>query len=189
MNPRRPALLLAVFLASCALNAQQVTQRERPKLTETGEKFVDFVHQMQRNVGFGSPRVSLAVTAQLLGVKHIPADWGYEQIRTRVEHDLQKNNIQVVKGCTEGNCGALAISANVKCGSGELCVYSVSSQFLVQCKPLRLPGQEPVFAAVWSASPWDYGIVSRTNLASIFSIIDELADSFSLYYYKPGEGN
>jgi hypothetical protein len=51
-----------------------------------------------------------------------------------------------------------------------------------QSNPLRILGMKPVFAAVWSAPAYDYGIVKRDNVRHVLEIIDEVTSVFCLYY-------
>ncbi len=181
-------LLLSGLLATVGLaKSQQSSHSGPPKLTPAGQEFVRFMREQQKNVGFGSPAVSVGAISQILGVKVQPAGWELDKLRERVERDLRKNNIQVVKSCTDGNCGILQIWSAVKCGGGEFCAYSVSGSFSIQCQPLRLPDLRPSSAAVWGGPTWDYGVVSRQKLADVLSVIDELVDAFGTLYYKPGQ--
>ena len=179
-------LLLWGLLATVEVaKSQQASRSDPPKLTPAGQEFVRFLRDQQRNVGFGSPVVSVGAIGQILGVK--PAGRELDKLQERVEQGLKKNDIRVVKSCTDGNCGSLQIWVSVKCGNGESCPYSVAGAFSLKCQPLRLPDLRPSPAFVWGGPTWDFGVVSRQRIGDVLSIVDELVDAFSTLYYKPGK--
>jgi hypothetical protein len=180
------AIFALVFSPLTALYAQKPVGKPSA-LTPLGESFMEFMDETQRNIGYGRPDVALAVVAQVLGLKNIPHDWDYEVLRSRVERDLRKRNIEVIQGCTAGNCGALAIHINAHCGDAGFCVFCVSAEFQTQVKPLRLPNLTPISAAVWTAPNYDYGVVRTNDLGNALSRVDEIAELFSNYYMVGSE--
>jgi hypothetical protein len=174
--------LLKKTLMITALSGHLLAQTSKQQTQSTPESFGDFIQEQQRNVGFGSPDVSIGVEAQLIGVKPIPSEWDWEPMHARIARQLAGDNIHVIEKCRSGNCGHLAILAHLKCEPEGICVYSVSSEFRVRVKPLRILEMNPVFAAVWSAPAYDCGIVKRDNIKHVLEIVDEVTSVFCLYY-------
>jgi hypothetical protein len=172
---------LPKILMITALSGTLLAQKSKQQ-TQSTESFRDFIQEEQRNVGFGSPDVSIGIDAQLIGVKPIPNEWDWEPMRARIARQLTGDSIHVIDKCRSGNCGQLAILAHLKCEPEGTCVYAVSSEFRVRAKPLRIMQMNPVFAAVWSAPAYDYGIVKRDNIKHVLEIVDEVTSLFCLYY-------
>ena len=184
--------ILSVFYAASRLPAKDIDDHcivwhsPRSKIKAANAKYGKFQRFYSRRAAKCWIRValtfSIGIDAQLIGVKPIPNEWDWEPMRARIARQLTGDSIHVIDKCRSGNCGQLAILAHLKCEPEGTCVYAVSSEFRVRAKPLRIMQMNPVFAAVWSAPAYDYGIVKRDNIKHVLEIVDEVTSLFCLYY-------